>query len=180
MEAFTFKPSSRLNLLLRIGRCRRRLLLPLRGTLDVAGALPGAQFVGIARILVVRDGVEVGDFFHAVANQSANGGGAGHASFAVALLIVRGGVNGGAVVGQMLPESGWQRTGRLTFAGAKFRREKQIDHHCQENERQNHQRAGLSALCAACKMSKLVFRENLRQLQGIFVAFGQHAHARDH
>ena len=39
----------------------RRFLLPLRCALDVAGALPCAEFVGVAGVFVVHDGVEVVD-----------------------------------------------------------------------------------------------------------------------
>ena len=91
------------------GRCG--LFLPLRGALDVAGAVPGAEFVGVAGVFVAHDGVEVVDLFHAGFDEAADGGGAFHAFAVVALGGVLRGINGFAVVGEVGDEIGGEFVG---------------------------------------------------------------------
>ena len=78
----------------------------MRGAFDVAGALPGAELVRVARIFVVQDGVEVVDLFHAVLDEPAHGGGAGHAGLVAALNVVLRGIYGVAVFLQVRDEIG--------------------------------------------------------------------------
>jgi len=83
----------------------------LRGALDVAGAVPGAEFVGVAGVFVADDGVEIVDLFHAGFDEAADGGGAFHAFAVVALGGVFRSVDGLAVVGEVGDEIGGEFVG---------------------------------------------------------------------
>ena len=88
--------------LLRARRFRRRcaartwrgLFLPLRGAFEVAGAVPAAEFVGVASVFGAHDGVEVVGFLHAFLRETAKGGGVFHAALVagIELLVGRGDV----------------------------------------------------------------------------------------
>ena len=77
----------------------------------MAGAVPGAELVGVAGVFVVDDGVEVVDLFHAGGDEAADGGGAGDAGAVVALGGVAGVVDGLAVVGEIGNEIGGEFVG---------------------------------------------------------------------
>jgi len=83
-----------------------RLFCAFGGALDVAGAEPGAEFVGVAGVFVVHDGVEVFDLFHAGSDEASDGAGALDAAFAAAFLIVFGAVNGLTVGQEVLGKGG--------------------------------------------------------------------------
>lgn len=46
-----------------------------RGTLDVGGAFPSGEFVGVAAVFVLHDGVEAGDDVLGVAEEGVDSGG---------------------------------------------------------------------------------------------------------
>jgi len=77
----------------------------------VAGAVPGAEFVGGAGVFVAHDGVEVVDLFHPGFDEASDGGGAFHAFAVIALGGVFRGINGFAVVGEVGDEIGGEFVG---------------------------------------------------------------------
>ena len=77
----------------------------------MAGAFPGAEFVAVAAVFVVHDGVEVVDLFHAGFDKATDGGGAFHPFAVVALHLVLCVVDSGAVVREVLHEVGREFVG---------------------------------------------------------------------
>src|SRR5688572_15933433 len=70
------------------------LFLPLRRALGAAGALPGTQFLGLARVFVVHDGVEFGDVIADAPQDLADEFGVFDASLGFVLIVFVGVGNG--------------------------------------------------------------------------------------
>ncbi len=87
------------------------IAFPLRGALDVAGAFPAAEFLGVAGVFVVHDGVETADLFAGFGERLGDGFGVFDFFAAFRFLGSAGAFVGGAIGAQVRDEAGGQLFG---------------------------------------------------------------------